>query len=828
MTAASPQRSRSRQTWILAIGLIVVSGGLLTYQIRKYKLLSFPTPEVSSGPPGKVVPFQESMSFLKDVKHRFSYTMPAYENLYDEEIERLAQPWIQDMQELLEEVDKVEARRLEEDPHLKAALSDLWKTPFGHPEARTTKGRRRHIEGVVEGLVQDYREVGLDSEEFRAQAAPIFLAFIKRIWLDRQNTATDEEFALFEQSKDPLGLYLRAHVHSLRKEKEKLPEVRMLAHQSLTQRKSPPYLRILIEQSFIDPKAEWKDENELAGKTLAASYADIFSDPQSSDGLLFSTLGLLAQCSEIVTAAGYSDVCREILARKEPACRPWSQTFSLSLLFEMISEKYRASRPYSEIPPLELEVFERFSDLNTRIIVKTWTLNPNHPDVLRQLMSSQLISGATGRPMDVWFRHALSIEFDNVSFYNSYLTSCMSRWGGSNRKLVWLASMMINTLETNPDSKVPLYAWNPLSIATDEEALEDESLKTAMVKSVQKLVQFMQSQNPAPKFDGVNPKGIALFCSLLWGEGHFENLSWLMKQYADLCTEESFCDYEMSPVHLRAYSNAYDAKPLPEWKTLAERLIRSKDALAPDEFVETEAMVAKLEKDALEDSTREAIAISRSILSVNQSFLSGKPTRIPFDAEGALWIASERLKPSNESTLEYECDSNGGGFYLTPRVQIEIPFRVEISVQNLVDVSDEQGMALHVGGSGLNRGETSAVIRFVPFRSAVEWSFRPNERFETVNESVAVQNPNGAPFQLAIEVWSTHCVGYVNGEIIANSKIHSEIPKRISISRPWVAASRVSPSQNAPKIRIKDVTVVRLQGDKEAKTELRFGESNVE
>ncbi|XZE46617.1 hypothetical protein SH467x_001907 [Pirellulaceae bacterium SH467] len=828
MMAASPQRSRTLKTWILAIGLIVVSGGLLTYQIRKYKLLSFPTPEVSSGPPGKVVPFQESMSFLKDVKHRFSYAQPAYENLYDEEIERLAQPWIQDMQDLLKEVDKVEAKRLEEDPHLKAALSDLWKTPFGHPEARKRKERVRHTEGVVESLIQDYRDVGLDPDEFRAKAAPIFLDFIKRVWLVGTDAVTDEEYAILEQSKDPLGLYLRAHAHSLRKEKEKMPEVRMLAHQSLSQRKSPPYLRILIEQSFIDPKAEWKDENEVAGKRLAASYADIFSDPQSSEGLLFSTLNLLKQCARIVTAPGYSDICREILARKEPACRGWSQTYALSLLCDMIEDKYRASRPYSEIPPLELEVFERFADLNSRLILKTWTLNPNHPDILIHLMGAQIGFGATGRPIDVWFRHALSIEFDNRSFYDSYRTSCMTRWGGSNRKLVWLASMMINTLDTNPESKVPYYAWGPLSIATDEGALEERDLKTAMVRSVQKLVQFMQSQDPVPKFDGVDPNALALFCSLLWGEDHFENLSWLMKQYPDLCTENSFCNYEMSPAHLRAYSNAYAAKPLPEWKILAERLIRSNEGLTPDAFVETEAMVAKLAKEALDESTRDAIEISQSILKVSQSFLSGKPTRIPFDADGALWISSELLKPSDDATLEFEGDSEGGGLYLTPRLQIEIPFRVEMSVQNLVDVSDEQGVILLIGSNDQYGDETSARIRFVPFRSAVEWTFRPNERFETVNESVQIQNPNGAPFQLAIEVWPTHCVGYVNGEIVANSKVLSEIPKRISISRPWIAGSRVSPSQKPPKFRIKDVTVVRLQGEKGANRELSFGESNVE
>lgn len=809
MSLSSPY-ARSLKTWILAIGLIVVSGGLLTYQIRKYKLLSFPVPEVSSGPPGKVVPFQESMGFLKNLQYRFSYPQPAYENLYDDEIQRLASPWIQDLGELLKDVNAVEAKRLEGDSHLKAALSDHLKTPFAHPNARSMKGRRIHIEGIIGDLIRDYRELGLDDEEFRVKASSVYAEYLKRVWLEGKYTATDDEVLLMEQSKDPLGLYMLSDVYSFREDNEKSEDARMLAHKSLAVRKSPPYLKILIEQSFIDPTADWKDENELAGKTLAASYADIFSDSQSTDGLLFSTLGLLTQAAESVTAPGFSDICREILARREPACRPWAQTYSLSLLFEMIAEKYRGSRPYSDIPPLELEVYERFAGLNSRVIVKTWTLFPEHPDILRQLMSSQLIFGATGRPIDIWFRHALSVEFDNVHFYNTYITSSMSRWGGSNRKLVWLASMMINTLETNPDSKVPLFAWNPMSIATEEGALEDRKLKALMVESVQKLVLFMQSKDPPPVFDGVNPKGIALLCSLLWGDGQFEGLSWLMKQYPNLCTESCFSEYDMNPQHLLAFSEAYTAKPSPEWKTLVDRLIRSTDGLDPEAFSETETLVAKLENEPVDES-REAIRISRSILEVNRSFLSGMKTRVPFDTSRALWVQSESLKLTDDSTLEYECDPKGGGFFMRPQVQVEIPFRVEISVQNLVDVPDEQGIMLHVGSDQTFGSESSARIRFVPYRGAVEWSFRPNERFETVSESVPVQNPNDSPFQLAIEVWPTHCIGFVNGEIIANSKMLSEIPKRISISRPRVSASRVLPSATPPKFRLQDVTLMRLQ-----------------
>ena len=711
-------------------------------------------------------------------------------------------------EDLISQIDQVEEERCKQDPHLAKALGDHESTPLASSSPRLRKYEMENRSALYSILVEDYSKHSIDSDLLRAQLIPVFEGVLNTTQADRRQLLPELENAL-TSSSDPVLTYLIVML----READRVP-IALQALDSLKLRPVHPYIRMQIARLAIEvqvPTLQRGKACEEAIKSVSEFFRRHSDLPVCIDVGFYYLEWIYHTQNEDTLAALTNEMFRVSDSNVGEGEIPKTVlTYCLASICKRIAMTHRGGQFLSNVSQDQLQLFDKYIRITSSYMLKSWLSDPNRALFAAELLNVEIRSGGTGRSVDQWFRHALSSQLDFPAAVDRYFLACQSKWGGSNEKLVWLASRLGECVEIECDlfTKMQSPAIELFVDNNRERLLSDASL----VKSVSKIVDYLAEQKQKEPDSRINERLTTILAKVLWDGAEFERLHRFLQSYSHLTSEVAFAQYDLSLSLVTDVCATVNIDTLKAWQVVHRDLFLRCHLLTTNDTEKLTKILDRLDGMTNDEFSRRAIARCKSVCGQVSRFQSGEQVKLDFQPDGSNWIMGGKYQILDDNAIELTTLPNARDRLLTALPRFSLPYRIEATIEMTLDNPDMLGIALQTCSmsTGMQNSQSGMLARFVPRMDLLQWD-HVEPGYYTMQRCVNYRKSSRSlSAQLFIEMTENTAIGGVGGYDFEMVNGNFKNNGLVIIGREAMATTDIRPEDLDVKYKISNVFVTKL------------------
>ena len=675
-------------------------------------------------------------------------------------------------EELESAIVRVEQERCKIDPHLAMALKNLRDTPLAGPNPVLRVNQLREYVKLFEILVKDYDENSSEPEELKKRAGSLFKEFLEGLWLRTEKVGYDDIVALTSEESDPLLWYcVLSGIHG----DDYLPTLRK-AEAALERRKSHPLLKALILSNFVKV-SESTTPVEL-GRSIEASIeaiGDVFQTHQDDKPMVNFTFDLLAGYMGGLGITAHLEIVSSFSKRSNPAIPDWIVNYTIARAYNLVSSNYRGGEFISRVSPDNLRLFEEYATLAANHLHRAWIDAPHVHQLASALMENQFRSGVTARSTDIWFRHSLSALLDDRSNFTAdvYRISCSPRWGGSERKLNWLANKLVDCVGLESD--LPFCFVDSILTYSQDFSHTIRLNDREVVSAVKKMIDWLKQRTETAPHPAINGTRTALIARVLWDANLLDDLHWFLDHYSSKAIKDFAHHLRFDFDIVKKVSKSANGEAAKLWSTINDQLFHGSTAMQEEKIAELREIVNRAESLALDEDAKEVVQTAKTLLQWIITFQRGDELAMDFSEFGGGWICHPTVKQIDSKMVEISIDPFIKPVLLMPWIRFDQPFQVQCEIQVIltegIEFDDQWGVALQTGPSELKDIHLEGrELRFVANGNKADWDRIPRNLGAPPYCKTFQLNKPLDKYTLRIDHSPTYIRGFIDGVQLAGDR----------------------------------------------------------
>jgi len=741
----------------------------------------------------------------------YSEAEPPWEAGMKADFKKLSSQLLAKCDNIEDQVDEAERRRCLADPHLAASINEPYSTPFVGPNSRLPATLTAERLQVVDLLIKDYEKNSLDKPDLKAKLIPLMRATLLAFWKDWRRQGYEELSQVDMEKPDPLFCYCL--IKSANEQDVFMRSIER-AKSAIPMRPTHPFLRFAVSVNGKDANEEIPVDQKILMVDAVVDFVSHHQDDKALLSIMFSEIKSMTSRSNSYISL---DLAVRLNALKSPACPEWILQYLFSSMNERIVNRYRGTEYISNVTAENLKVFEEYSEIQAKHLLRAWVLAPDQIALYQDLIWAEGRSGETHRSKEVWLRHALATQVDCAEVVDQYVNLLMPRWGGTESKMFWLADKCSEAIGV--EAELPFYFWYPIKTWCVDNGYQANAGLPTPLKATLRIVEFLKKQPEDYRHPLINGAREAMMIRILWDAGQLAELNWLLDRYSsaiggwktivhslDLTFIEQVC-------HAAAQEDASDC-----WAVIHSQLLLDSRTLNSEGLDRVRMAIDEAESYATEEKSKAALVSCRKLYGWAKSYYDGQETLLDFDEHMSGWMVVARHQRFNIDSadgsppaVELTSYSASKVCVLKPLLRFQPPYKFEATVLFKSGGPDQYGLALQAGPSGFYSSDCKGVeLRFNPIRGHVAFDRLPVEKGDYGLKIVSLTDTQKA-HRLRLDVLTNRAIAFLDDKEIATYDSPLETHGIVQFGREigWNFGGAANPTDTVT-FALSDVKITRI------------------